>query len=387
MPGGRRGLQNRRPGTLCRGVGSIPTLSAKLIWKGSDRTCPREESLKLTALSSCAGCAAKINQRSLAQVLRQLPMKKSADLLVGTATGDDAGVYRIDRNRALVQTTDFFTPIVDDPFAYGQIAAANALSDVYAMGGRPLTALNLVAMPVDVVPLPTINRILRGGAAKIKEAGCVLLGGHSIRNPEPVYGFAVTGLVSPRHMLTNAKARPGDVLVLTKPLGTGVITTAIKRGLAGPSLERKAIRTMTRLNTAGAVVAEAGIVKAAVDVTGFGLLGHLGLICRASHVGAEIDAGKVPVIDKQVFELISAGCIPGGSRDNLEYANPFTEWEGATDVERTLLTDAQTSGGLLLCVPEKQLQTVLKQLRGRTLCAVAIGRIVRSRLPRIRVAA
>ncbi len=346
-----------------------------------------EETLKLTALSSCAGCAAKINQRSLARVLRQLPMKKSADLLVGTATGDDAGVYRIDRNRALVQTTDFFTPIVDDPFAYGQIAAANALSDVYAMGGRPLTALNLVAMPVDVVPLPTINRILRGGAAKIKEAGCVLLGGHSIRNPEPVYGFAVTGLVSPRHMLTNAKARPGDVLVLTKPLGTGVITTAIKRGLAGPSLERKAIHTMTRLNTAGAVVAEAGIVKAAVDVTGFGLLGHLGLICRASHVGAEIDAGKVPVIDKQVFELISAGCIPGGSRDNLEYANPFTEWEGATDVERTLLTDAQTSGGLLLCVPEKQLQTVLKQLRGRTLCAVAIGRIVRSRLPRIRVAA
>jgi selenide,water dikinase len=314
-------------------------------------------------------------------------MKESANLLVGTATGDDAGVYRIDRDRALVQTTDFFTPIVDDPFAYGQIAAANALSDVYAMGGRPLTALNLVGMPIDKIPLPTINRILRGGAAKIKEAGCVLLGGHSIRNPEPVYGFAVTGLVSPRHVLTNAQARPGDVLVLTKPIGTGIITTAIKKGWAPPALERKAIRTMTRLNTAGPDVAEARIVKAAVDVTGFGLLGHLGLICRASHVGAEVIASKVPVIDKQVLELISAGCVPGGSRDNLAYGNSFTEWDGTTDAEKTLLTDAQTSGGLLLCVPEKHLQTVLKRLRGRALCAATIGRIVRSRRPRIRVSA
>ena len=245
----------------------------------------REEALKLTALSSCAGCASKINQQALAQILRQLPAKKSADLLVGG--GDDAGVYRIDSHRALVQTTDFFTPIVDDAFAYGQIAAANALSDVYAMGGRPLTALNLVAMPIDIIPLATINRILNGGAAKIKEAGCVLLGGHSIRNSEPVYGFAVTGLVSPKRVLTNANARPGDVLVLTKPLGTGIITTAIKKGLATPALGRKAIRAMTRLNTAGADVAEAGIVKAAVDVTGFGLLGHLGLICQGSHVGAE----------------------------------------------------------------------------------------------------
>src|SRR5580692_10802522 len=191
---------------------------------------PSGEVLKLTALSSCAGCASKISQQALEQILRRLPVKKSADLLVGG--GDDAGVYRIDRHRALVQTIDFFTPIVDDAFAYGQIAAANALSDVYAMGGRPLTALNLVAMPIDVVPLATINRILHGGAAKIKEAGCVLLGGHSIRNSEPVYGFAVTGLVSPKRVLANANACPGDVLVLTKPLGTGIITTAIKKGIA-----------------------------------------------------------------------------------------------------------------------------------------------------------
>src|SRR3989442_889806 len=165
------------------------------------------------------------------QVLRQLPIVRDPNLLVGAATADDAGVYRIDRDRALVQTVDFFTPIVDDPFVYGEIAAANALSDVYAMGGRPLTALNVMGMPTDLVPPKVINAILRGGASKVKEAKCALVGGHSIRNPEPVYGLAVTGLVSPRRMITNDLARPGDLLVLTKPLGTGILTTGIKRGL------------------------------------------------------------------------------------------------------------------------------------------------------------
>ena len=313
---------------------------------------------------------------------------KDRNLLVGGADGDDAGVYRIDGNRALVQTTDFFTPIVDDPFAYGQIAAANALSDVYAMGGRPLTALAIVGFPIDLVPLKTVNRILRGGGAKIKEAKCVLVGGHTIRNPEPIYGFAITGLVSPRHMLTNANARPGDVLVLTKPLGTGIITTAIKRGLAERSLERKAIALMSHLNTAGAVVGELGLTSAAVDVTGFGLLGHLGAMCRASHVGAHIDADQVPAISSRVFELIAAGCVPGGSRDNLTYAEEFTEWAGATFAHKTLLTDAQTSGGLLFSVPPKRLEAVLKRLRSlRTPAAAVIGRIVGSRVPRIRVSA
>src|SRR6202047_5316409 len=171
-------------------------------------------------------------------------MMKNRNLLVGGAAGDDAGVYRIGRDRALVETVDFFTPIVDDPFAYGQIAAANALSDVYAMGGRPLTALNLMGMPTDLVPPRIINLILRGGAAKIQEAKCVLTGGHTIRNPEPIYGLAVTGLVSPRHMLTNASARAGDALILTKPLGTGIVTTGIKRGLTSRLLERKVIATM-----------------------------------------------------------------------------------------------------------------------------------------------
>jgi selenide, water dikinase len=297
-------------------------------------------------------------------------------------------VYRIDRNRALVQTTDFFTPIVDDPFAYGQIAAANALSDVYAMGGRPLTALNLIGIPADLVPPRIINLILRGGAEKIKEAKCVLLGGHTIRNPEPIYGLAVTGLVSPRRMLTNAKARAGDVLILTKPLGTGIITTGIKRGLTNRALEQRVIGVMTKLNSVGPQLAEKGLLRAAVDVSGFGLLGHLGAMCRASGVGAEIVAGAMPVISADVCDLIGAGCIPGGSRDNLDFANKFTEWDGATAVQKALLTDAQTSGGLLLSVPRRNLGAVLKHLKSHhVLCAAVIGQIVRSSRPKIRVVA
>jgi selenide,water dikinase len=320
------------------------------------------------------------------QVLRQLPILKSRNFLVGAATGDDAGVYRIDRNRALVQTTDFFTPIVDDPFAYGQIAAANALSDVYAMGGRPLTALNLMGIPTDMVPPRTINLILRGGAAKIKEAKCVLIGGHTIRNPEPIYGLAVTGMVSPRHVLTNSKARSGDVLILTKPLGTGIITTGIKRGLTNRLLERRVIAVMTKLNSVGPELAERGLLKAATDVTGFGLLGHLGAMCRASGVGAEIAADAVPVISQEVFQLIATDCIPGGSRDNLEFANEFTEWNGASPAQKTVLTDAQTSGGLLLSVPRRNLDAAMKRLkRDYTPCAAVIGQIVPSRKPKIRV--
>ena len=297
-------------------------------------------------------------------------------------------MYRIDRNRALVQTTDFFTPIVDDPFAYGQIAAANALSDVYAMGGRPLTALNIMGIPADLVPVRATKLILRGGAAKVKEAKCVLIGGHTIRNPEPIYGLAVTGMVSPRHMLTNAKARPGDVLVLTKPLGTGIITTGIKSGLTNRLLERKAISIMTMLNNVGPQLAERGLLRAAVDVTGFGLLGHLGAMCRASGVGAEIVAGAVPVISAEVLQLIAADCIPGGSRDNLAFANNFTEWDGSNQAQRVLFTDAQTSGGLLLSVPRRNLNAVLKLLKSHHApCAAVVGQIVRSSKPKIRVAA
>ena len=318
------------------------------------------------------------------QVLRQLPQVRDPHLLVGSATADDAGVYRIDRARALVQTVDFFTPIVDDPFVYGQIAAANALSDVYAMGGRPLTAMNVMGVPTDVLPPAIINAILRGGAAKVSEAGCVLVGGHTIRNPEPVYGLAVTGLVNPGRMITNARARPADLLVLSKPLGTGVITTGIKRNLSPASLGGKAVAVMRQLNVAGAELAERGLVSCGTDVTGYGLLGHLGSMCRASRVGAEIDASRVPIIGEEVLGLIEKDCIPGGTRENLKTANAFTKWNEVDAARRILLADAQTSGGLLLCVRPRLLDDVVKILKKhRAPCATVIGRIVRSSKPLI----
>ena len=306
------------------------------------------------------------------------------NVLVGSGSLDDAGVFRLTRDRALVQTVDFFTPIVDDAFSYGQIAAANALSDVYAMGGRPLTALNIMGIPTDLVPPEVIASILRGGSAKAKEAGCVIIGGHTIRNPEPIYGLAVTGIVSPRRMLTNANARPGDLLVLTKPLGTGIATTGIKRGLTSAALAKKAIALMRGLNTVGAVLAERGLVRAAVDVTGFGLLGHLATMCRASRVGAEISTGAVPAISAEIFSLIDDDCVPGGTRQNLETANAIVEWNGTTEPIRLLLSDAQTSGGLLLAVSPKRWSAVQSMLKKhRTSCAAVIGRIIRTKTPKI----
>jgi selenide, water dikinase len=297
---------------------------------------------------------------------------------------DDAGVYRIGPRRALVQTVDFFTPIVDDPWAYGQIAAANSLSDVYAMGGRPITAMNVLGVPTDKVPPEVIARILKGGADKVREAGCALVGGHTIRNPEPIYGLSVTGVVDPKRVLTNANARAGDLLVLTKPLGTGIVTTGIKRGHTSPKLAKKAIDVMRRLNVAGAELAERGLVKSATDVTGFGLLGHLASMCRASGVGAELVAHDVPALGAEVFDLIARNCIPGGTRDNLAGAGQIVEWHGTADARKWLLADAQTSGGLLLCVPPKRLSAVREVLKKARVPVIAvIGNIVRARTPKI----
>jgi len=288
-------------------------------------------------------------------------------------------VYRIDRNRALVQTVDFFTPIVDDPFFYGAIAAANSLSDVYAMGGRPLTAMNIMGIPEDVVPPSVVQTILRGGMSKIREAGCTLVGGHTVRNPEPLYGLSVTGWVSPRAMLTNAAARPGDLLVLTKPLGIGIITTGIKRGLTPPPLARMAIHLMCSLNRAGAEIAERGLARCGTDITGFGLLGHLGSVCRASGVGMEIAAGRVPVLSRRVFDLLAKDCVPGGSRENLQTANEFVRWNHASKDQKILFADAQTSGGLVIAVRPGHLDRVLTLLRRcRTPCAAVIGRVVKA---------
>jgi selenide,water dikinase len=298
-------------------------------------------------------------------------------VLVSSNTFDDAGVYRLDRHRALVQTVDFFTPIVDDPFFYGQIAAANSLSDIFAMGGRPLTALNIIGFPADLVRPKTVSAILRGGLAKAAEVGCSVIGGHSIRNPEPIYGLAVTGIVDIRRVTTNANARPGDLLVLTKPLGTGIATTAIKRGLASRRLEKKVIALMSKVNTVGAELAELGLVRAATDVTGYGLMGHLVSLCRASGVSADVAPTAVPMISNEIADLIELGSVPEGTRQNLYATTVVVGWENTGETRRILLADAQTSGGLLLCVAESTLEKVKIILeKTRTLCAAVIGRIV-----------
>jgi len=312
--------------------------------------------------------------------LPQLPISLDRKVLVSSQTFDDAGVYRLDRHRALVQTVDFFTPIVDDPFSYGQIAAANSLSDIFAMGGRPLTALNIIGFPTDLIRPKVISSILRGGLAKAAEVGCVIIGGHSIRNPEPIYGLAVTGVVDVRHVTTNANAHPGDLLVLTKPLGTGIATTAIKRGIASRALQKKVVALMSKINIAGAELAERRLVRAATDITGYGLIGHLVSLCRASRVSADINARDVPMISDEIGELIELRCVPDGSRQNLHATTVIADWGKTDETRRVLLTDAQTSGGLLLCVTETNLEKVLSVLRkaGSPSTAV-IGKIVPSR--------
>jgi selenide,water dikinase len=318
-----------------------------------------------------------LSQQALRQVLPQLPILLDRNVLVSSKTFDDAGVYRLDRHRALVQTVDFFTPIVDDPFSYGQIAAANSLSDIFAMGGRPLTALNIVGFPTDLVRTRVISSILRGGLAKAAEVGCAIIGGHSIRNPEPIYGLAVTGVVDVRHLTTNANARSGDLLVLTKPLGTGIATTAIKRGIASRMLRKNVVALMSRVNTAGAELAELRLVRAATDITGYGLIGHLVSLCRASRVSADIDPAAVPMISEEIGDLIELGCVPEGSRQNLLATTVVVDWKNTNDGRRILLTDAQTSGGLLLCVAEANLENVLNILRkADTPSAAVIGKIV-----------
>jgi selenide,water dikinase len=343
---------------------------------------------RLTQMSSCAGCAAKLSQTLLAQVLEQMPnsrrLRDDPNVLIGAHTFDDAGVYRLRPDLALVQTVDFFTPIVDDPYDFGQIAATNAISDVFAMGGRPITALNLVGIPADKLGPQTIADILRGGLDKAADAGCAIIGGHTIRLPEPVYGMSVTGLVHPDRILSNDRAEPGDLLVLTKPLGTGITTTAIKRGIASDECARRAIDSMKVLNTPGADIAERGLARCATDITGFGLLGHLGNIVRASGVGAEVIAADVPPLSPEIFSLIDQECIPGGTRSNLAAAESITDWGATSGRVRVLLSDAQTSGGLLLCIAPRDLQGTLQLLRSRdTPAAAVIGRITASSTPRI----
>jgi selenide,water dikinase len=304
----------------------------------------------LTSLSHGAGCGCKLGAEVLSSALRGVPRGHvSPDVLVGFAGSDDAGVYRLTDELALVQTVDFFTPIVDDPFDFGRIAATNALSDVYAMGGLPVTALNLVAFPVQDLGEEVLRSILAGGAAVCEAAGVAIVGGHSIDDPEPKYGLAVSGTVHPDRVLTNAGGRPGDALVLTKPLGVGAVTTALKRGLEHVPLP-EAVEVMTTLNRDASAACVAVGVHALTDVTGFGLLGHLHELALASGVAAEVDARAVPAIDG-VIELLSGpdqGAVAGGTRRNREHAEQFTSFgDTVSEPRRWLVCDAMTSGGLL----------------------------------------
>ena len=319
--------------------------------------------VKLTQLAKRAGCAAKAPPGTLFPLLAALPRSTDANVLIGNATADDAAVYRLDDERALVLTTDFFTPIVDDPYTFGQIAAANALSDVYAMGGRPLTALNLVGLP-DALPVEALGEILRGGAEKCREAGIEIVGGHTIRGEEPIYGLSVTGLVHPARVVSNAGARPGDALVLTKSIGTGIITTAAKQGRDDEGAIEAAIAGMTALNDgACAAMLEVG-VHACTDVTGFGLLGHTLEMCRGAGLAAEL--GAAPPLLPGVEALAREGVRTGASARNWESYGAEVMLPGDLPPwRRDLLTDPQTSGGLLIAVDPAEAPLVLALVRER----------------------
>jgi len=281
-----------------------------------------------------------------------LPPTADPNVLVGAETCDDAAVYRLTDTLALVLTVDYFTPIVDDPYVFGQIAAANSLSDVYAMGGRPIAMLSIVGFPRDRLPMAVLGEILRGGADKAREAGVSVVGGHSIDDAEPKIGYAAVGLVDPARIWRNVGARPGDALVLTKPLGTGIISTAIKQAKAPPAAVEAAQRTMATLNRAAAEAAASVPVHAATDVTGFGLLGHLREMTVGSRVAARVSAGRIPLLP-DVLALAEAGLVPGGTRRNLKAIAAVVRWDpGIPEPRRLVIADAQTSGGLLVATPE-----------------------------------
>ncbi len=302
-----------------------------------------------------------------------MPHATDPNVLLGIGTSDDAGVYKLRDDLALVQTVDFFTPIVDDPYDFGRIAAANSLSDIYAMGAVPLTALNIAAFPLEELGADVLGRILAGGAAIAAEAGVAIIGGHTIEDAEPKYGMAVTGTVHPDRFVRNAGARPGDVLVLTKPIGTGIMATALKRGVIEESAMAPAVAAMTRLNAAAARAMVAHGAHAATDITGFGLLGHGGEMARASGVRLRLHAGDVPLFPG-VRELVAAGAVPGGSKANrAEHAANTVYADDVDDLTRVVLSDAQTSGGLLIAVAPERARALCTHLRTGGDLGVVIG--------------
>ncbi len=312
------------------------------------------EERRLTSFSHGAGCGCKLGPDDLLTVLRDVKLPPvSADVLVAADTGDDAAVYRLPSGEGLIATLDFFTPIVDDPYDWGRIAATNALSDVYAMGGRPLLALNIVNWPVDDLPLEMLARVLQGGVDVASAEGVVVAGGHSITDPEPKYGMVALGLVAPDEVVRNSTAPVGAALYLTKPLGLGIVSTAIKRGLADEDLVTAAVALMTTTNRAAAEAMRNADAESATDVTGFGLLGHLHRMLEASGVAAELDAEAIPLMDPRVLEFARVDVVPGGTKRNLAYVRAHTDFGDLPEPERMILADAQTSGGLLVAAKHK----------------------------------
>jgi selenide,water dikinase len=341
----------------------------------SDTVETHEAPFRLTALTAGGGCASKVGAADLARALRELPANTDPNVLVGFAGSDDAGVYRLSDELALVQTIDFFTPILDDPYDFGRVAAANAISDVYAMGAVPLCALNAVTFPMEELGPEILARILAGGAAMAREAGVAILGGHSVKDDEPKYGMAVTGLIHPERIVRNAGARPGDVLVLTKPLGTGVLSTALKKDAIGAGQMHDAVRWMTTLNAAASRAMLAANAHAATDVTGYGLLGHGHEMALASGVRLRIEAERVPHYPL-ALELLEAGICPGGTRANAaEHARFSDVAPSVSPWLRTLLSDAQSSGGLLIAVGPGDLATLLAGLREPDALGAVIGSV------------
>lgn len=330
--------------------------------------------IKLTSFSHGAGCACKLSLDTLSEVLALLgPQAASDDVLVGLDEADDAAVVRLDEEESLILTLDFFTPLVDDAWTWGRIAAANAASDVYAMGGRPMVGLNIVAWPREALPLELLGEVLRGGRDVATQAGFAIVGGHSVDDPEPKYGLVVVGRAATGSVMTIDAARPGDALVLTKPIGTGVVTTAIKRDEADREAADAAVTSMTTLNASASRVLTRAGVRACTDVTGFGLLGHLHRMLRASGVAAEIDAGAVPLLPG-ALSLAERGFVPGGSKRNQEAVEASVRWPDAAELTRAMLTDAQTSGGLLAAVSPDRVDGVIDALDGE-LANRVIGRV------------
>jgi selenide,water dikinase len=332
----------------------------------------------LTSFSSGSGCGCKLAAGTLLPLVRSLSTPADPRVLVGCQTGDDAAVVLVRHDLALVHTVDFFTPVVDDPYDFGRIAATNALSDIYAMGAEPLCALNLVAFPLERLGIEVLGEILRGGGAAVTAAGASIVGGHSIDDPEPKYGLAVTGTIHPRALLRNATGRAGDALVLTKPLGVGAIIAGRKRGVSSDVLLASAVETMTTLNASAARAARAAGAHAMTDVTGFGLLGHLGGLARESGLEAHLDAASVPALEGVEGLLRDGTGVSGGTRRNADYAASFVHFaEDIPDWRRWLLSDATTSGGLLVTIPPAQ---------ARAVPGTIIGRLADGRPGRIEVA-